>query len=85
MKIKKAKTRNRFIRYKRKLGYSNYQFQLLGMKISEESESKDDNLFNSSEYKYIEETFADNLLEIVYTNLDDIRAGRLVVDLVSIQ
>ena len=55
------------------------------MKISEESESKDDNLFNSSEYKYIEETFADNLLEIVYTNLDDIRAGRLVVDLVSIQ
>ena len=57
MKMKKAKTRNLSIRYKRKLGYSNYQFQLLGMKISEESESKDDNLFNSSEYKYIDRSW----------------------------
>ena len=49
------------------------------MNSSIESESKDDTFFNSSEYKYIEETFADNLLEIVYTNLEDIRAGRLII------
>ena len=48
---------------------------LLGLKGSEMS---DENFFDSSKYDYIDETFADNLLEIVYTNLEDIRAGRFL-------
>ena len=39
---------------------------------------KDDNFFDSAKYASIDETFADNLLEIVYTNLEDIRAGRFI-------
>ena len=42
------------------------------------SEMDDENFFDSSKYDYIDETFADNLLEIVYTNLEDIRAGRFL-------
>ena len=36
----------------------------------------DENFLSHPKYDYIEEAFADDLLEIVYTNLDDIRAGR---------
>ena len=42
------------------------------------SEMDDEIFFDSSKYDYIDETFADNLLEIVYTNLEDIRAGRFL-------
>ena len=42
------------------------------------SEMNDENFFDSSKYAYIDETFADNLLEIVYTNLEDIRAGKFL-------
>lgn len=41
-----------------------------------ESVEHDANFLNHPKYDYIEEAFADDLLEIVYTNLDDIRAGR---------
>ena len=30
------------------------------------------------EYDYMDETFAENLLEIVYNNLEDIMAGRVI-------
>ena len=36
----------------------------------------DENFLSHPRYDYIEEAFADDLLEIVYTNLDDITAGR---------
>ena len=40
-----------------------------------ESVKLDENFLKHPKDGYIEEAFADDLLEIVYTNLDDIKAG----------
>ena len=54
-----------------------YDLYILVKHCVEEFESNDENISNEPEVNFLEEKFAEDLLEIVYNNLEGIMSGRV--------